>query len=230
MAVDFDLLTDIPSLANLLPETLGQMARHSCLLSIPSGESLYQQGDPPSGLYILVSGRVKLFRQSQDKMQILCVLVAGMCFGAESLSTGEMNPYSATTISAAELVYLSPDSLLELLGFSPDLRVFMLELVTRRLREFAMLIHNLAFRDVPSRLAAVLVSWSDAEGQMAEDGIRIKRFLSQQDMASVVGTAREVLYRTLKKFEQDEIILLTKKHIIICNKQKLTQIAHRESR
>ena len=65
---------------------------------------------------------------------------------------------------------------------------------------------------------------------MTEDGIRIARLLSQQELAAMVGTAREVIYRVFKKLERNNILQVTSKHILILDFDQLSSIAGQETR
>ncbi|MCA9906849.1 MAG: Crp/Fnr family transcriptional regulator, partial [Anaerolineae bacterium] len=168
--------------------------------------------------------------QSRDKRQILALPLPGDCLGAESLSTGAPSPYSATTLAATTVVYLAPDVLQTLLDDLPDFQEVFLKLITNRLKQFVTLVHDLAFRDVTSRLAMILVARAETEGQPVAGGIVFDRLLSQQEFADMVGTAREVVYRTFKKFEDEELVRLTRTSILIRDLETLRTIALQESR
>ncbi|MCA9911507.1 MAG: Crp/Fnr family transcriptional regulator, partial [Anaerolineae bacterium] len=208
--VNADLLSKYPFFAVLSPRTQRCIAERLVSADYPTGDDLYQQGDPPTPLYVLQTGRVKLYRQSRDKRQILALPLPGDCLGAESLSTGAPSPYSATTLAATTVVYLAPDVLQTLLDDLPDFQEVFLKLITNRLKQFVTLVHDLAFRDVTSRLAMILVARAETEGQPVAGGIVFDRLLSQQEFADMVGTAREVVYRTFKKFEDEELVRLTR--------------------
>ncbi len=131
-------------------------------------------------------------------------------------------------VTPAITAYFHPNFIRDLLSDSPDFQVALLELVSARLQQFVALVHNLAFRDVAARLAIVLLDRAEAEGIATDTGIQIDRLLSQQELASMVGTAREVINRTFKKFELEGLIRVTPSHIFILNVVNLTTIAHQE--
>jgi CRP/FNR family cyclic AMP-dependent transcriptional regulator len=196
----------------------------------PEAVDLYHQGDPPSMLYLLQRGRVKLYRQSADKCQILALPAPGDCLGAESLPTGGASPYTATTLTSIHALLLPADTLQTLLDEHPDLQEAFLRLITDRLKQFVTLVHDLAFRDVTSRLAMVLIARAESEGQPRADGILFDRLLSQQEFADMVGTAREVVYRTFKRFEADSLVYMTRTSILVRDLEKLRMIALQEAR
>ncbi|CAG0974386.1 CRP-like cAMP-activated global transcriptional regulator [Anaerolineae bacterium] len=230
MMVSREQLLEIPFLQALSPRTQRCLAEKALELSLEPHLDLYQQGDPPTGLYILQSGRVKLYRHSKDKCQILALLVPGQCLGAESLPTDTPSPYAATTLSPVEALFLPPEHLRVLLDELPDFQELFLRLITDKLKQFITLVHDLAFRDVTSRLAMVLLARAETEGKPYEGGIGIERLLSQQEYADMVGTAREVVYRTFRKFESEGLVHITRTLILLRDLDRLRQIALHEAR
>lgn len=228
--IQADVLTSIHIFRVLSPRTQRCIAEKAMMTEHPAAFDLYQQGDAPTALYALHSGRVKLYRQSKDKRQILALPMTGDCIGAESLPTQEPSPYSATTLTPTLMIYLPPDELQFLLDEYPDFQEVFLKLITDRLKQFVTLVHDLAFRDVKSRLATVLLSRAETEGAPHPNGIIFERLLSQQEFADMVGTAREVVYRTFKQFETRGIVRMSHQHILVLDIDALQKIALQESR
>jgi CRP/FNR family cyclic AMP-dependent transcriptional regulator len=228
--VTVDTLSRIQLFKVLSPRTYRYVAEKAVLAEYPANVDLFRQGDPPTGLFALQSGRIKLYRQSKEKCQILALPMPGDCFGAESLPTGAPSPYSATTLVPVIAIHLPPDTLQSLLDEHADFQDVFLQLITNRLKQFVTLVHDLAFRDVTSRLATVLIIRAEIEGLSHDDGILFDRLLTQQEFADMVGTAREVVYRTFKKFEDDGLVRMTRSSILIRDFDTLCAIALQEAR
>jgi CRP/FNR family transcriptional regulator len=156
------------------------------------------------------------------------IVRAGDSFGAESLYNNAPSPWTAEAIQAGNAIYIPPNELSRILTEYPDFSLVLLELISKKLRSFTGLVHSLAFRDVTARLAEVLLVQVERNPQTSSPQ-RIERILSQQDLAALVGTAREVIYRTLKKFEQEGILQVTPTHIIILDIDQLQTIANQET-
>jgi CRP-like cAMP-binding protein len=229
-SVNLETLARLSIFKKLSPTTTGEIARCLSVLAVNAGVCLYQQGDPPCGLFVLEAGHVILYRQSKTKSQILSILKAEDCFGGESLSNEGPCPYTAKAISPVQALYIAPDMLQQLLASHNDLLVVFLELVSSRLRQLTTLVHQLAFHGVASRLAAVLLALAEGESESMQDGIRVPRVLSQQDLAAMTGTAREVVYRTLKQFESAGLLRQTRTHYVITDFERLIAVAEEESR
>ncbi len=230
MQVTLKTLAEVSVLQGLAPKTLERVVQCATVLACAPGDAFYRQDDPPAGLFALQSGRVKLYRQSGERAQILTVLLPGDCFGAESLPDDAPCPWTAEAMEPSTAISLAPDRLRQLLAECPDLQVALLELVSGRLRQFVALVHDLAFRDVAARVAAVLLARAEAEGTVTAAGVQIRRALSQQELAAMVGTAREVIYRTFRQFERDGLLRLSRSHILILDAERLTEVASREAR
>lgn len=230
MSVSIETFAGVPAFRNLSLATRRRLAEEAAVLSLKQSEALYQQGDPVPGLFALLAGRVKLYRQSRERMQIFSLLVPGDCFGAESLPDDAPTACSAMALTMARALYIAPDRLHLLMADCPDFQIAMLELVSTRLRQFVTLVHNLAFRDVSARLASVLLSLGETDGEPCDDGLRIHRLLTQQELAAMVGTVREVVHRTLKKFERDNLVRITPTHFLLLDTNKLATIARQEAR
>jgi CRP/FNR family transcriptional regulator len=228
--VSMDILVDQSPLAKLRPETKQSIVHLAQMMTAPAGTIRYSQGEPPTGLFALQEGRVKLYRQSSERAQILAIPLPGECFGAESLATGESSPCTAAALTNVSAVYVPPNALRALLPDHADLQELLLEVAADRLRQLVLLVHDLAFRDVTSRLAAILAARAKAEGCATELGISLDRLLSQQEFAAMAGSAREVICRIFKKFENDGLLRLTRHNITILDLDGLLQLARREAR
>ncbi|MBZ0316317.1 MAG: Crp/Fnr family transcriptional regulator [Anaerolineae bacterium] len=210
------------------------LSEESCLkisaaavpITFRAGEVFFQQGEDFSALHLVQTGHVKLFRQSGEKIQILAVEHGGGTFGAETLFAHTPCPCTAQALTAGSALMIPADTLMALLDSQPDFMMIFLEVISQKLRQFTNLVHSLAFRDVPTRLAEVLLQ---QEWMETSKGITIPRILSQQDLAANVGTAREVVYRTLKKFEQDGLIRILPHEYIVLDAGRLLRLADQES-
>jgi CRP-like cAMP-binding protein len=163
-------------------------------------------------------------------MQIFSILAPGECFGAESLPDDGPSPCSATALTVARTLFIAPEVLHQLATDYPDFQIVLLELVSERLRQFVSLVHNLAFHDVTARLASALLALGETDGEMCDEGLSIHRLLTTQELAAMVGTAREVIHRTLKRFERDGLVRVTTTHFFLLDPSRLAEVARQETR
>jgi len=230
VSVTIEMLAQITVFGQLQMVMLKQIASEASVIKCKSNEILYNQDAMLTGLYAIVEGYVKLYRQSGQRMQILALLRAGDCFGTEALSDKADSSCYAATLTSAILIFMPTNSVLSMMQLHPEIRVVLLQMVTKRLRQFASLVHDLAFRDVTARLAGLIIARAEQDGIVTVEGIRVPRLMTQNDLATMIGTAREVVQRTLKKFEQENILRVSRKEFLILNIDQLRQIAEEEAR
>lgn len=230
MSVDKDQLAEIVVFAGLSTPTLEHIAEISLIVEYPAGEILFQQGSNPSGLFILLDGIIILFRQSKEKSQILSIVAVNDCFGSESTATAGPCPYTAKAVTPIKTLYINAEDLTSLLEEHRDFLALYVSLIARRIRQLTSVVHKLAFHDVTSRVAGVLLTLAETNSEETSAGLRIPRVLSQKDLAAMVGTAREVIYRILKQFEKDQLIRKTPTDYYILDLETILQIASQETR
>lgn len=230
MDIPVEDIRQIPIFTSSSQQMAACLAKAVTLVTYPRGTLLYEQGSPPTGLYIIKSGYVTLFRQSQKSSQILAIVRPTQCLGGESLPSNLPSPYTAKAVSTVQAFYITPNQLSILLKEHPDFLVAFLEIMTSRLRQLAKLVHDLAFRSVASRLAGVLLNLAETDGNMTADGWLVPHILSRKNLAEATGTAREVVHRTLKQFEQDGLIRQLGQAFIILDPDTLIDIAAEEAR
>jgi len=225
MAVELHEITQFAAFAALPPASLGALAATVELVPHQAGAIFYHDDDPPSGLFLLSAGNVVLYRQSHERLQILALIQPGECFGAESIATHRTCPYTAKAISAGQTYRIPPDALYTLLTHDPAFLGAFLSLVALRLRQLTTLVHDLAFRDIAGRLAGILLMLAEP----SDDGWLVRRIFSQQELASMAGTVREVVNRCLKRFAQDDLLKITPHAYHILDIEALNSIATNEN-
>lgn len=230
MVKSVDTLKQISAFQSLSIPTLERLIQNITTTEYADNMILFQQKEILSGLYVVVSGYVKLYRRSKDRVQILAILRDGDFFGSECLSDNQLSSSFAETMTPTTIIHIPLNAIQDLLETNPVFRTMVLQMVTDRLRQFAQLVHDLAFRDVTARLAMLLVNRAESDGIMTIDGIRIPRLMTQTELATVIGTSREVVQRTFKKLSQMNLIDVSRKEILILDLSALREIAEEENR
>ena len=106
----------------------------------------------------------------------------------------------------------------------PGLTIKLNKLLGFRLRQIENKIAELLFRDVPSRLAVLLLRLADQHGREMKHGIRINIRLSQQELANLIGATREMTSMTLNSFKKKDLIDIQSKYIYIANRKRMEAI------
>lgn len=229
MVVQAQALRHIESFQTLSMRLLKELALSTQVITCRQRHIFFEQGMTIAGIYVITAGMIKLYRQSHDRSQILALLGPNDFFGTEVLSELHTS-YGAAAITQVDALHFPLDVLNRLMEQDVEFRTVILHLVTTQLRLLASVVHSLAFRNVPSRLANVLLQLVDMQGESRPDGLYVPRILTQTELAEMVGTAREVIHRTFNKFAQSAVLQLTPSHIIIFDIERLQSIATEETR
>lgn len=167
-----------------------------------------------SGLHILKLGNIKLCKVCGDKEQILDLLGPGDVLDPIPLFDGGTHAVTAKTMTPVIVYRFAPAAARELIATYPSILNALLNLVSARLRKLATLANDLAFKDVTARVCHVLLEQAVGDDTSLPH-LKLERPLTRQELAAMVGTAREVAWRALKKLESDGLIKIQGQNIVI---------------
>lgn len=210
--------------AHLPDDNLRQLAALASTRSCDRGQVLFSEGEPAVGFYVVVSGRVKIYKLSAEgKERILHIVHTGDTFAEAAIFGDGRYPAFAETLSACTLVYLPARDFLALLHEQSNIAIGIIGGLSRFLRQFASQIEELTFKDVPARLAGYLLKL-----KAEKDGSYLLP-VSKSLLASNLGTVSETLSRSLRRLVDDELIRVEGKRIEILDRELLQQLSRQEN-
>jgi len=214
-----DFLRSVPYFSTLGPEEIKRIAKETFERSFAKGEVLFLEGEHCSGLYLVKTGRIRIFKSSPDgREQVLFTAGAGTTFNDVPVFDGGPNPASASALEPS-IVYIIPkETLLSLVANCPVAQSI-IELFATRLRHLTTVVEDLSFRSVISRLAKMLLDLAVAEGESSP----VPR-LTQDEMATIVGSVRDVVGRALRALERTNAIKIEGQRILVIDPEKLREI------
>jgi|YNPNPStandDraft_1061719.scaffolds.fasta_scaffold00506_26 CRP-like cAMP-binding protein len=167
------------------------------------GQIIFSEGDDADGFYLVLSGRVKVFKLSAEgKEQILHILGPGEPLGEVAVFAGKCFPAHAEAMEESRLAFFPRDSFVDLIARNPSLAMNMLAVLSQRLRKFTALVEDLSLKEVPGRLAAYLLYLSERQGESTE----LLLDISKGQLASLLGTIPETLSRILARMSKRGLI------------------------
>ena len=180
---------------------------------IPKDRVIITEGDETDGLYIIVRGRVKIFVSDEHgKEMILAIRGPGEYLGEIAALDGETRTASVKTLEETEVFQISQDEFRTFLAEHPELSFEIIQILTRRIRDYAASLRNLAFKSVYGRIVAVLKENSVE----TPDGKRtVTSKFTQQNIADMVGSSREMVSRVMSELLKGEYISIDNKIITI---------------
>jgi len=218
MAVQLEFLKSILYFSDLGLAELESIRKLVFEKTADRAEMVLLEGESAANLYFVASGVVKVFKTSAEgKEQILSIVRPGESFNDVPIFDGGPNPASARTMGPVLLYGIKKNDMEAILRDYPQIALNVIKVLARRVRHLVSLVEDLSFKHVISRVAKIL--FEHIGGEMGR-GTR----LTQQEMAAMAGTAREVVGRSLKALEEEGAIKLDRHRIIITDKEALQKI------
>lgn len=201
---------------DLAPEDLEAVGAVMLKRQYPAGQIVLLEGAASSVLYFVQAGRLKLFKTSpRGREQVLRLLRPGDMFNEVAVFDEGPNPASAQAIEDCTLFLLRRRDLIRFVAERPGIALAITRTLARLLREALALVEDLSFRDVTSRLARILL-----EGQ---DGTAPR--LTQELLAAMAGSRREVVGRALKALSLEGAVKLERGRIHVLDRKALERLA-----
>ncbi len=218
-------IAEVPLFAGLPAEQLDRITGIVVDKKYGKGQTLFLEGSRAAGFYVVVSGRIKIYKISPEgKEQILHIFAKGELFGEVPMFAGGSYPAHAETLEASRVLFFPREAFLQLLRKEPSLALNMLGILSQRLRRFTHLIEDLSLKEVPGRLAAYLLYLSNRR----KDSDAFELDITKAQLASFLGTIPETLSRILSRMSQQGLIWVEGRRIRLLNRNTLESLASGE--
>jgi CRP-like cAMP-binding protein len=220
-----DFITEIPLFKGLPERQIVEISKIALNRPFNRGQTVFSEGDEANGFYILVSGRIKIFKlSSEGKEQILHIFESGEPFGEAAVFAGETFPAYAETLEESEVIFFPRKAFMELIKRDPSLTMNMLAILSLRLKHFTRLVEDLSLKEVPQRLAAYLLYLSESKNE--PNNVELEILKGQ--LASLLGTIPETLSRILSKMASQGLIQVQGRKIKLLDRKALKDLASGE--
>jgi len=218
MSVDLKSLKSIHYLSGLSPAELNSIRDLLSEKTVEIGEIFLIEGHWSDFLYFLISGVVKVYKTSVNgKEQVVHLATKGESLNDVSTFVGCPNTASMLAMTPVLLYEIRKDNLRNIISCNPRVAMNTIDAMANRVQRNSNLIKDLSFTQVTGRLAKMLLKHTGEEAKGWPQ-------LTQQDMADMVGTTREVVNRSLRTLEENGAIRLERHGIVILDKKTLNDI------
>ncbi len=216
-----DILRQVPLFSNLAPDHYEILAAITKEQRVKRGETIFSEGDPAERIYVVASGRVKIFKLSAEgKEQILHVFGPGEPFAEVAVFIGDTYPAHAIALEPSHLLIIPRQEFAHLIEKDPTLALEMLASLAQRLKQFAAMIESLSLQEVPTRLAGHLRYL--AEEQQSST---VRLDLPKGQLAALLGTTPETLSRIFNKMSATGAIKVNRSTVTILDHAYLEDLA-----
>ena len=192
----------------------------------PKGAVLFVEGQPPSGLFILCSGKVKLsVSYPLGKSVIVHVAGPGEVLGLSAAISGDPCEVSAETLEPSQMNFLPRDTFLSFLEENGEVAVRIAQHASADLRRAYQQVARIALApSARAKLAGCLLDWADGDTRKVLPGARFRLPLTRQEIGEFIGSSRETVSRILTEFDREGLIRANGSSITLKDPSRLRKI------
>jgi CRP/FNR family transcriptional regulator len=212
----------IPYFTSLDSTGLARVERAAHRHAFQAGATIFEERGECAGFQVVLDGLVRIYRvSSEGRLHTLSLLRPYSTFNEVAAVDGGPNPYNAVAVTSAEILQISHRQLLKLMANEPGLLNNYVQSLARVNREYIERLEDMTFRTIPSRLAKLFLHESTYADQIAETPTA----LTQEEMASILGTTREVVGRALRGLLNAGLLVKKGRNVYVGDRAGLEYLA-----
>lgn len=209
-------LARAPLFSGLTDNEMTFIVRRAVPRDYAAGKTIFTEGEPCQGLYVVEIGRVKIFKiSSGGREQVLAIDGPGASIAELPVFDDGNYPASAMAVTDARVVFISKQDFRALCLEHPQVALKVVKVVGGRLRRLVGIIEELSFTTVRHRMAALLLNLAKRSGTKTARGFEFTLPATHQDIAGMIGTVRELVSRNLSRLQAEEIIIVEGRNVIV---------------
>jgi CRP-like cAMP-binding protein len=211
---------------SLPSEDLELMCMNKIQQTYAKGETIFKEGFYPSGVFYIIEGKIKKYKRDKNNgHHIIYIANARELIGYRPILAEGRNPDSAVALEDSTVIFIPKEDFLKTLRESKVLSSLLLKTLSHQFTVYANSIATIAKRSVRERLAIQLIILREKYKQNHQSKMPVEITLTRDDLANLVGTARENVIRTLTDFKEEGILSTHGSKIIIYDVVQLIKIA-----
>ncbi|HKM89721.1 MAG TPA: Crp/Fnr family transcriptional regulator [Candidatus Acidoferrales bacterium] len=210
------ILRKTPLFASLSDKEMTALTVRVSTKRFERGALLFSEGDPCTGLFLVASGKIRIFKLSATgREQVLAVEGPGSSFAELPVFDGGNYPASASALEDAEVLFISRKDFQNFCREHPEVALKVIAVVGSRLRRLVGIIEDLSFTTVRQRLIALILRLAQASGKSSNEGVRVELTKTHQDLAAELGTVRELVSRNLSRLQAEGFLEVDGRRIVV---------------
>jgi CRP/FNR family cyclic AMP-dependent transcriptional regulator len=219
-ANSLEILKQVAIFADLSPAELQFLAERAVARDYQAGELVFSEGESCAGLFVVESGRLRIFKSSPTgREQVLSIEGPGSSVAELPVFDGGNYPASTAAVEPTRVLFVSKQDFYSLCLIHPKVALKVLRVVGARLRRLVGIIEELSFTTVRSRLISFLLR--HAHEKKDGSGVHVTLPASNQELASHIGTVRELVSRNLSRLQAQGFITIDGKTVRILDVEAL---------
>lgn len=202
------------------------LAAHAVEKNLSRDEILFLAGDDAKGLYLIANGSLRAYRTGYDgREQVIHVERAVTTIAEVPVFDDGKYPSTVAAEEASVVYFIDRIEIKRLCLKHPQIALAAAGLLAKRLRKCAELVETLSLREVGQRLGRLIVQEARSTGTQATAGVRIRQDLTHSQLAARVGTVREVVTRALNRLQEQGLIIINGKELLVPDLKRLSEYA-----
>jgi CRP/FNR family transcriptional regulator len=219
------MMTDwhkIPYFANINASALSQLQSHAHCRQFQAGATIFAEGDKCAGFFIVVEGLVRIFRMNgEGRLHTLSLLRPLASFNEVAAVDGHSNPFNAVAVTQTTVWVISHAHLITLLASDRALLQNYVQQLAHQNRDYLERLEDMTFRSIPARLAKLFLHETTYAEHITEPPTK----LTQEEIAAILGTTREVVGRALRGLLNAGLLRKKGREIVIADRDGLQRLA-----
>jgi len=213
-------------LGPLSDEEMEDLAKRAPDTFLEEDDILYTPKEGTERLFILKEGRVQCYEIGDDGDEItLSVVEGGNIFGEMALTGQSLKGIYVRAIEPSTVVSLRREDLEDLIMKTPEVGLRLVRNLAERLHDSEARYADIIGKDVPARLATLILTLVDSEGVVSTESYRIPTHYTHDQLASMIGCKRVAVTRAFRKLEEGEAVELKERRIIVKDRDALKGLA-----
>jgi CRP/FNR family cyclic AMP-dependent transcriptional regulator len=214
------VLKTVPLFSSFSDQQLADLASWVQHRSYPRGAAILRAGEETDGLYMILSGRVKVLIPDEEGHEVILTVMGAQEFvGEMGLLDGLPSSATVEALEPCEMLRLPRAAFLSCLEGNGEVAMLVLRNLVRRLRDADRQIESLALIDVYGRVARLIIDMAEEiDGQWV-----VQRAPPKQEIARMIGASREMVSRVVKDLQEKDLIRTDKRKIIVLDRKSMAQ-------
>ena len=222
---EVQLLSRVEILEPLSDEDLRGLLQLSVDTHLEARETFFTPEDTTERLFILKKGRVRIFRTADGRELTLAEIEPGTIFGEMALTAQRLRGSYAQAIEPSILISMSRSDLEHIIEENPQVGNRLVHLLSERLAAYESRMEDLTLKDVPARLANLILLLSEGEGVKTRQDIKIPHHYTHERLGTMIGANREAVTRAFGRLQDEGAVELRRRLIHIKDMEALSRAA-----
>jgi CRP-like cAMP-binding protein len=220
-------LSRVDIFESLPKEEIRDLLRRNAEINLQAGELFYTPREPDGRLFILKQGRVRIYKMEASREFTLEVVDAGTVFGEVAFTPHRLRNAYAEATEPSTLLAMEREDVERLIREKPQVGIRMISILSERLRYYETRMEDVTLKEVPARLASLILFLVQSEGVKRPGEIGIPTRYSHEHLGTMIGANREAVTRAFGRLQDEGALQIRRRLIYVEDIEALERVAGR---